>query len=64
VTPGPDEDFLDDVICGLAVRAEPLHISVQSRRIALVELADRGVGVTRELGASLIRDRRHTYYHE
>jgi hypothetical protein len=63
VTPGPDEGFLHDVIRGRAVRAEPLHMSVQSCGMASVELADRGVGVTRELAAGLICDSRHLYYH-
>jgi hypothetical protein len=45
-TPGPDEGFLHDVIRGRAVRAEPLHIIMQSHGMASVELADRGVGVT------------------
>jgi hypothetical protein len=59
---GPDEGFLHDVLRGRAgpcrtaphIRAEPLHISVQSCGMASVELADRGVGVTRELAAGLI----------
>jgi hypothetical protein len=64
VTPGPDEGFLHDVIRRRAVGAEPLHIAMQSHGMASVELADRGVGVTWELAAGLVRDSRHVYYHE
>jgi hypothetical protein len=47
VTPGPDEGFLHDVIRTCRVWAKPLDVKVQRLRVAAIQLANRGVGVTR-----------------
>jgi len=45
VTPCPDQDFLDDVICARPVRAEPLDVTMQGLAVLRVQLADRGIGI-------------------